>query len=101
MANKEEIKERIRIMQAWLDGEEVQWFDKEWDTLGGSSAQHAGAAFDFEQYTYRIKPKPREIWALFYPNGSVDTFNSEDRAISFASRSSGELVKCREVLEDE
>ena len=51
--NIEETKEAIRVMQAFVDGKEVQYEvpNKEWITTDQP-------AWNFISYTYRIKPTP-------------------------------------------
>lgn len=60
MATKEQIQERVTIMQAWLDGKEVESIDTGftgalWTPLGSNPS------FDWGTYRYRIKPKIRKV----------------------------------------
>lgn len=51
---KEQVKDQIAIMQAWLDGEEIEIFDpivEKWTTISNPS-------FTFYNHVYRVKPKP-------------------------------------------
>ena len=55
MRTKEEIQDRIKVMQAWVDGKEVE-------AVGGSGWFTAlDPSFDWTITSYRIKPKPREL----------------------------------------
>lgn len=53
---KDEIKNNIQIMQAYLDGKQIQWkhknlTDNVWFTV-------VDPTFSFAYYDYRIKPEP-------------------------------------------
>ena len=90
--NREETKKAIAVMQAWLDGEEIEycykkasrpeWLDVETPT------------WDLDIKRYRVKPKPREFWvhesAVWnkYPGGGIVELGSD-------------YIKVREVLDDE
>jgi hypothetical protein len=63
--------EIITVVQAHKDGEQLQIRltrkknnDFIWSDLRGN-------IWDFEQFEYRIKPKPRERWFGQYPNGQL------------------------------
>lgn len=90
MATKQEIIGRIEIMQAWVDGEEVEYEDQ--DAQWCEMPYKDVAEFVFDRANYRIKPKPREVWirngGLFYSKGEADKYG--DNAVLY-----------REVIEDE
>ena len=53
-----DLKEKIEVMQAALDGEEIQiQLNPKW---GWISAYQPN--FEWGEYDYRIKPKPLEYW---------------------------------------
>jgi SRSO17 transposase len=93
MANKEEIRERIRIQQAWLDGEVIQHKypnDVGWRDIASPSS-------NADMSAYRIKPKHREVWVTYNKDGVLSAVSSD----CFAPHASCSIVLFREVLEDE
>lgn len=57
--NREQTKQAIEVMTAWLEGKQVQ----RQSILGGAWVSHVdGDRFNFAKYRYRIKPEPREFW---------------------------------------
>ena len=66
--NKEETQQAIRVMQAWVDGEEEVEFESRsgsWQPIGRVSI------WEFGTTKYRIKQKPREFWINIYPDPSA------------------------------
>lgn len=56
--NKEQTAERIKVMQAYLDGKTIEFlFGSDWLEVSEPS-------WEFGKYQYRIKPEPRE-WNVF------------------------------------
>jgi len=80
MISKEELQNRLEVMSACWQGEEVEWACKgelKWAKCWEREI------FQWEKYTFRVKPappEPKEIWV-----------NEEDQGYG----------KYREVLEDE
>lgn len=101
MSTKEEIKKRIEIMQAWVDGAEI-----ETSFIGGDewSVKTCPSFDSFNSLKYRIKPKPREVWVNEYNDG-IQAFSLKSHAKTYAKVESHRLVKAavkyREVVEDE
>jgi len=69
--NREETKELIKVMQAYVDGEVVEFINQycKWQQIGdhhnwGSRTQ------------YRIKPKPRIIWVYYPAKGDLAAYSS-------------------------
>jgi hypothetical protein len=59
--NIEETKESIRVMQAFVDGKEVEYLGKKWNPRGLLLSDWCDAHepfWNFEHYDYRIKPTP-------------------------------------------
>jgi hypothetical protein len=94
MASREEIKERIEIMQAWLDGEIIERIRKNKENAEWGVMKQHEIGFRFERYRYRIKSQPMEIWY----DPSDDNFHSLAKD---GLRASSKRIKFREVLEDE
>ena len=59
--NKKEIKQRIEVMQAYLDGKTIQCLD------GGDWLEIKEPTFQTD-WEYRIKPEPSVRWVNFYRN---------------------------------
>ena len=105
MPTKDEIRERIKVMQAWVDGEDVElhiFHDDTWVPFTGSD-------FDWVECDYRIKPKPKEIFVNEYVDG-VYSYESEQEAkeeADYVITGGPEgyvervAVRYREVLENE
>ena len=58
------LKEKIAVMQAALDGAEIEFrpADTEHPWMINSDP-----LFGWNEYDYRIKPQPKEIWVNEYP----------------------------------
>lgn len=56
---REETAEVIKVMQAWVDGEEVQYRSK--NNAGGCWGSATTPCWDLDVFVYRIKPKPTLI----------------------------------------
>jgi hypothetical protein len=87
------VKEKIEVMQAWLDGKVVQsnkygnWLDV---TPRDSNAWEVGSftgepGFTFDECDYRIKPKePREFWI------AVQKYHGNGHGVAYPSKFSAE-----------
>jgi len=92
----DELRESITVMQAALDGKEIQWRDKECPDEWQVSKNHY---FDFVGNEYRVKPEPIERWVNIYPNGSTTVWAKEE----YAKQSLGDVgrtVHMREVVNE-
>ena len=61
--NREETKQAISVMQAYVDGDEIEWRSKDfpkWETVDTSHPSFP--AWEWVTVEYRTKPKPREFW---------------------------------------
>ena len=68
--NREDTKKAIEIMQAYVDGAEIeaQFLDNgNW----AKETKDLGPTWNFCACSYRIKPKPREFWV--YDSGPNDS----------------------------
>ena len=87
--NREDTKKAIKVMQAYVDGADIECqCGSQWTELTGS----AEPIFNWSAADYRIKPKPREFEIMVMGNGALR------EAGDLASGYSGEIIKVREVL---
>lgn len=104
-------KEKIEVMQAYLDGKQIQTRRLRRDKGGWADWPNEGEpVWDFWSCEYRIKPEPRipiEGWAVLYTTGSramtcVFGTRSEAEGVLLACGGVGSrVVHFREVIEDE
>ncbi len=89
--NKQETAEAIKVMQAYVDGTEIECKTGMDEWLSGVEP-----AWDFLHGQYRIKPKPREFWidTVATEHSHLKAFEQEpDRSDNWP------YIKVREVLE--
>lgn len=108
--NNEEKKDAIEVLQASIDGKELQRL-----LLGRAGGWECSVpSFDFSRYKYRVKPKPRECW-MFINDGNpvlcggvIAVFESKEDAMKFKDSmfnytdnpvNAAHLIKFREVME--
>ena len=70
MATKEETKRMIEVMQAFVDGEEIEYTDRDNRTPWRTSAHVDYPAWNWGSRDYRVKPKPRELFQNCYREGN-------------------------------
>jgi len=98
--NRKEAPEHIKLIQAWLDGEKIQWFYSEagtsrgvWNDFETDDEIHLHGGME-----HRIKPKePREFWIDTVATGGshLEAFEQEP------NRKDGwPYIKVREVLNE-
>jgi len=58
-------KEMIEVMQAFEDGKEVQSRYSE-SELGADWFEASDPCWDWDEFEYRIKPEPKEVWVNEY-----------------------------------
>ena len=97
--NKEQTKECIRIMQAFVDGKAVQYRYSdaaEWFDANGLSE----LSWNWIAYDYRIKPEPKIIYVNEYMGGgTAETSiglafeNQEPGRVAYVRLSDVELLK--------
>ena len=66
--NRERVKELLPVLEAFANGEDIQFrlfewdlnFENEWSDL--SVKEELIITFPADDYDYRIKPKAREFW---------------------------------------
>lgn len=82
-------------MLAWAQGEKVQWRKRrnpeaKWE-------DQPEYAWDWNDWEYRIAPKPREGWVNIYPGKSL--FETREQADEVAVSHRLECIRVREMLE--
>lgn len=63
--NKQETKAAIVIMQAYVDGAEIEYAKRSISGVGKGNdwdSHQYRPNFDWHIYEYRVKPKPRDFW---------------------------------------
>ena len=100
--NREETEAAIEVMQAWLDGAEIEERQADgggWGEWSDRPLTEEGWYFNCENEN-RIKPKPREFWINLYreEGHSHTVWNSEGKARKYADTHVKRTIKVREVL---
>lgn len=100
--NKDQTKEAIKVMQAYVDGEEIEYKD----SSGAWRAVNGEPLWNFCECEYRVKPKPLECYLVVDNLGSMAAFSSDAPAHAFIARASdcqglegARIIKMREVTE--
>lgn len=86
---REEALKLLPVIQAFANGEEVQWMWRD-DVWRDHENPEFGSAVN-----WRIKPKPREVWVAYGDDGRLLWASSENVAIPMKTTA----VKFREVLD--
>ena len=110
-------KEKIEVMQAYLDGKPIESKPKKpryrEETGWASWVSHTEPVWDFWSCEYRIKPEPRikpgpripiEEWRVLYKDGSWSPSYGIARAakaVLNATSGAERVVHFREVIEDD
>lgn len=96
--NREETKQAIEVMQAFVDDREIEFNDKvlEWVTHNANES-----IWNWEDFIYRIKPKaPREFWIVDVTDRSdryPHVLSPEEKEKHFANYT--RYIKVREVID--
>ena len=91
--------EMIAVIQAHKDGKKIQvgsiLSNTQWQDVEIPS-------WDFRTCRYRVKPYPMELWAIIWPSGAMNYFDSLGQAVACANANidTSRIVHLREV-EDE
>jgi len=103
----DQLKLAIQVESGEVDQMEVQYRSKgheEW--MSPDSPSPKGWAWRFESYEYRRKPKPLELWFVFYDDRSAMSYESSDMARNAFDREKNsiipptKIVHMREVTND-
>lgn len=73
--DREELRRRIEVQQAFLDGEKIQWSrdNSEWNDINEDSF----AEFDWFNIYYRIKPEKVKLYVYVCKNGNYTAISEE------------------------
>lgn len=94
------LKEKIDVMQAALDGKEIEFIPAdtccEWHVLTRNAP-----SWNWSEYDYRIKYEPMEFYITLNMNGELKACDVAAIAAEDSLRSigSGSIIKVREVIE--
>ena len=90
------LKEQIEVMQAALDGKNIEVDEHGWGELSNPQEEQ----YNWELFDYRIKPEPLEFWVNVYSSGRVYLHDTEAKAKAmYEDDENVILVKVREVTE--
>lgn len=91
-------KEKIEIMQAWLDGKTIEFKKghKPWATLSMAACTEDEPTWYWGEYEYRIKPEPFECWIALSNDGYAEIITDKRRLKSF-NMDYFKVIKVREV----
>jgi len=98
------LKEKIEVMQAALDGKEIEYRNYPYDNRHKwTSYDLSTIVWNWPSVDYRIKPEPMELWVNVYDEKTEELYphKTEDaakKAISFPEIYI-KTVKFREVIE--
>lgn len=93
--DREETKEAIKVMQAWVDGRTDIQFRYRGSSKWTGFVGNAPALWDWCANEYRIKPQPVEVtcWAIIKDGGVIGTSLSHCDALEYANRKGAFVVK--------
>lgn len=97
----EETRKAIEVIQAWLDGKQIERSPKRNSDVGWirilrrHAPQQNGPDWDFDSQHYRIQPEPMEIEVWVHPDGRI----CSDGRCGAIHTLPWEKKKFREVLE--
>lgn len=97
--NKEQTLAAIGVMQAFVDGKEIERLHK--DSKVWLPEISKDLAWDWCNHTYRIKRVPREYWLNVYDTDFPVAHESEERANQSANYRRKECIHVREVMPDD
>lgn len=89
------LKEKIKVMQAALDGKEIEYKYPE----GGEWHSTNNPLFKWVLFDYRIKPEPLEFWVNVYDNDGGVAHKTKEQAIQGHGGDKCKTIKVREVME--
>lgn len=101
--DKKEVQEAIKLMQAWLDGEEIQYrtrrdVNQDWQ---GYEPDECRPSWNWHVFEYRAKPMPLEVWLVLTADGATYTyFDSNSARLSAATKFGSTITRLREVTDE-
>lgn len=95
------LEERIEVMQAALDGKEVEFMYTDGDSADWRTHRDIGkCTWNWSSYDYRVKHEPLELWVNIYSKNVVPcAYFTEEGAIYSRAGHCLRTVKVREVTE--
>jgi len=93
----EATKHAIEVMQAYVDGKEVECLARR--VSGDEWEKVVSPAWNWIRYDYRIKPEPREYYLNIYKE-AVTVFANRIDANVCAKSDRVACIKVREVIEE-
>jgi hypothetical protein len=105
MTTREEAKELAKVLEGWARREEVQRRPKSGHDIMWSDVSPNIERLLVDTYEYRLKPKPRKLWAVIHPDQELYAVKSnQNDAIAWvenhAQREKLSIVSFTEDLED-
>lgn len=94
--NKEQTKEMIKVMQAYVDGAEIEYLGPHENWI---HADEPG--WNFQRITYRIKPKPVEYYVLVNAKGEAIGVSNHKSYVCYkdgADIDGAKIITVREVV---
>ena len=94
--DREKTKAAIAVMQAYVDGEEIEYAKRDIPGVGTACSWDSHGYtpnFDWHNYDYRIKPKPREFWVRIDHGIAMQISSDSDK------QERDGWIKVREVIE--
>ena len=79
--NKEQTEEAIKVMQAYVDGKQIQWFDRH-DESWADTTVHP--QWNWDEKEYRVKPEPRKVYMVevnYCPNEFYEDYDMALRTL--------------------
>lgn len=92
-------KEQLEILAAYVAGEVIQYgaLQSNWKPIFVCGPDHV---FNFQQFTYRKKPKPLELWVNVYEDEDYRSYKSKNMALASRGGAYLRTVHMREVVDD-
>jgi len=90
--NREKTRKAIEVMQAYLDGKEIQ----SCDGIEDAWADITNPVWSWFEYRYRIKPEPREFWVDVDDSGHPECVMTVRPTVI---RAGLRRIKVKEVME--
>ena len=97
--NRERAKELLPIIQAYVEGKDIQFRSNEYEGswIDMPTEDELTRTFPAEDYQYRIKPEPMEVWLVFHNDTFIAKFNNKVAAHEYMPN--GNIKHFREVTE--
>ncbi len=93
-------KEKIKVMQAWVDGKIIEILYERSPVETDIWAPVDAPNWDWVNNTYRIKPTPREFWLNLKSINYGDAWADEETANKAFYTGYKEQIKVKEVLDE-